>query len=106
MKLNQTTLAAAALAGLFAVGTAANAAQSAAVTTTITGEKEKCSGKDKCNGKDKEKKEGTLSFVTAEDKEKCSGKDKCNGKKKEGDKEKCTGKDGCDGKDKKEGSIL
>jgi hypothetical protein len=105
MKLNQTTLAAAALAGLFAVGTAANAAQSSAATpTSITGEKEKCSGKDGCDGKDK-KKEGTTASVTAEEKSKCSGKDKCNGKDKE--KEKCSGKEGCDGKDKKkEGSIL
>jgi len=86
MKLNQTTIAAAALAGLFAVGTAANAAQtSTATTSSITGEKEKCTGKDGCKGKEK-------------DKEKCSGKDK--------DKEKCTGKDGCKGKDKKEATIL
>lgn len=80
MKLNQTTLAAAALAGLFAVGTAASAAPTSTATpSSITGEKEKCSGKDK-------------------DKEKCNGKDK--------EKEKCNGKDGCDGKAKKEGSIL
>lgn len=88
MKLNQTTIAAAALAGLFAVGTAANAAPTSdAATSSITGEKEKCTGKDGCKGKDK-------------DKEKCSGKDK------DKDKEKCNGKDGCDGKAKKEGSIL
>jgi hypothetical protein len=79
MKFNQTTLAAAALAGLFAVGTAANAAQSSATApSSITGEKEKCTGKDGCDGK----------------------------KKKEGDKEKCSGKDGCKGKEKKEGTIL
>lgn len=96
MKLNQSTLAAAALAGLFAVGTAANAAQNSSTTpSSITGEKEKCSGKDGCDGKDKkEEKKELLSSVTAEE-----GKDK--------DKDKCSGKDGCEGKDKKkEGAIL
>ena len=84
MKLNQSTLAAAALAGLFAVGTAAQAQNSSATPSSITGEKEKCSGKDKCNSK---------------------GKDK--DKDKDKDKEKCSGKEGCDGKDKKkEGAIL
>ncbi|MDP3849646.1 MAG: hypothetical protein Q8Q59_04020 [Luteolibacter sp.] len=106
MKLNQSTLAAAALAGLFAVGTAANAAQdSSATPSSITGEKEKCSGKDGCDGKEK-KKEDTIS-VTAEEKAKCSGKDKCNSKDKDKEKEKCSGKEGCEGKDKKkEGAIL
>jgi len=88
MKYKHSKLAAAALAGLFAVGTASAA-------SIVPAEKEKCSGKDGCDAK---KKESSLS-VPAE-------KEKCSGKKKDGDKEKCTGKDGCKGKDKKESSIL
>lgn len=79
MKLNQSTFAAAAVAGLFAAGTAMATIPTSADATTsaISGEKEKCTGKDGCKGKDKEK-----------------------------DKEKCSGKDGCKGKDKKEDTIL
>lgn len=95
MKTNTKTLAAAALAGLFAVGTAT------AAVGHLNAEKDKCSGKDGCDGK---KKDGT-SILVAE-KDKCSGKDGCDGKKKDGDKDKCSGKDGCDGKDKKASSIL
>jgi len=80
MKLNPSTLAAAALAGLFATGTAlAQTQDSGSTGIAISGEKQKCSGKDKCNSKDKDK-------------------DK--------DKDKCNGKDGCDGKEKKEGGSI
>lgn len=82
MKPNTKTLAAAALAGLFAAGSAM------AGTTTSEKEKDKCSGKDGCDGK---KKENIASIVTSEkEKDKCSGKDGCDGKKKEDDKDSST----------------
>ena len=72
MKTNTKSLAAAAIAGIFAASSIA----SAAVHTgfgKVNAEKEGCSGKDGCKGKDKK------------DKDACSGKDGCNGKdKKEG----------------------
>lgn len=99
MKLTNKTLAAAALAGLFAAGAAT------AALTPVNAEKEKCSGKDGCDGKKKD----TIASVFAE-KEKCAGKDGCEGKEKKDekkdDKEKCSGKDGCSGKEKKGTSIL
>ncbi len=90
------TLATAALAGLFAAGSAT------AAIGYVNADKEKCSGKDGCDGKKKE----SITSVLAAEKDKCSGKDGCDGKKKEGDKEKCSGKDGCKGKDKLASSIL
>jgi len=64
MKLNQTAVLAAAIAGVFAAGTVA----SKAITLTNTkpaAEKDSCSGKDGCQGKDKKK-----------DKDNCTSKDK------------------------------
>lgn len=91
MKLNHNALAAAALAGLFAAGTAVSVSASPDKGTFVSEEKEKCKGKDKCEGKEKcegkDKKE-LVSSVTAEgEKEKCSGKDKCEGKDKDKKKE-------------------
>ena len=87
MKLNHNALAAAALAGLFAAGTAVSvtAAPTKGAFVSEEKEKEKCSGKDKCEGKDK--KEILPSITSEGEKEKCSGKDKCEGKdkKKEGE---------------------
>lgn len=96
MKPTTKTLATAALAGLFAAGSAT------AAIGIVKADKEKCSGKDGCDGKKKD----SITSVLAADKDKCSGKDGCDGKKKDGDKEKCSGKDGCKGKDKLASSIL
>ena len=88
-------LVAAALAGVFAAGTAlTHASNIQGSPVAAETEKEKCPGKDKekCPGKDK-KKEGTFSVNNEAEKE----KEKCPGK----DKEKCPGKD-----KKKEGTIL
>jgi hypothetical protein len=83
MKANHSKLAAAALAGLFAAGSASavSSVENGSSSFDVIGEKEKCSGKEGCEGK--EKKDG--------DKE---------------EKEKCSGKDGCEGKEKKESFIL
>ena len=83
MKTSTKTLAAAALAGLFAAGSAS------AAVGRITADKDKCSGKDGCNGKKKD----SITSVYSADKDKCSGKDGCNSKKKDGDKDKCSAKD-------------
>jgi len=88
MKLNQSKLAAAALIGLFSVGTAGAATGTA---RPVNG-KDGCSGKDGCKGKDKKEESITGNFA---------GNDFLAGK------DGCSGKDGCEGKDKKkDGEIL
>lgn len=90
MKLKQTSIAAAAIAGIFSMTSASLASGSAHLDKdTVRAEKDNCKGKDGCKGKDK-------------DKDKCSGKDGCKGKDKDKDKDKCKGKDGCKGKEKAE----
>ena len=80
MKLNQSTVFAAALAGVFAAGTVAAQALPL-VNTRTSAEKSSCSGKNGCSGKKK-------------DKDSCSAKkkdkDSCSAKKK--DKDSCSGK--------------
>ncbi len=88
MKLNQSKLAAAALIGLFSVGTSAQLQASGIAGDHVVAGKDGCSGKDGCKGKDKEKESSNLNDFLA-------GKDGC------------SGKDGCEGKDKKnDGEIL
>ncbi len=65
MKLNQTSIIAAAVAGIFAAGTVAPMAATLG-GTKVAAEKDSCSGKKK-------------------DKDSCSGKDGCSGKEKKKD---------------------
>ncbi len=81
MKLNQSAVLAAAIAGVFAAGTVASKAITLS-NTKPAAEKDSCSGKDGCQGKDKKK-----------------DKDSCSGKKK--DKDSCSAAD-----KKKDGQIL
>jgi hypothetical protein len=96
-------LVAAALAGVFAAGTAVtHASPSTGAPIAAEKEKDKCDGKDGCKGKDKkekkekkeeEKKDDTLAISNGAEKDK--EKDKCDGKEKKKEKE-----------EKKDGEIL
>ena len=88
MKSTQTLIAAA-IAGVFAAGTALSTAAPASSHNLPAEEKEGCKGKDGCKGKKKDeakKEEAKLAYFAAEEKEGCKGKDGCKGKKKDGDK--------------------